>query len=221
MLNPRLLQCDTLMLDMDGTLLNLAYDNMMWHTHVPEAYAVERRLPPQEAREQLSALYRQLAGTLDWYCLDHWSERLGIDVLALHRQHRDRITYLPGAEAFLQAVATAPIRVLLVTNSHRDTLAIKARETGLERYFDAVYSSHDVGHPKEEQSFWRGLQDIESFDPGRTLFVDDNVSVLHSAARFGVGALFQVTRSDTGLPAASADEFTGVESVAELVAEPG
>ncbi len=213
----RLERCRTLMLDMDGTLLDLAYDNYLWLTLVPQAYAARHRLPGDEARQQLYSVYKELEGTLDWYCLDHWSERLSIDVMSLHREHREKIDYLPGAKRFLETVAASRIRVLLVTNSHQDTLSLKAEVTGLDVYFDRIYSSHGVGHAKEEQSFWQAIEDAETFDPETTLFVDDNVSVLRSAEIFGLQNLLQVTRPDTGRPEKRDPEYPGIESVAELV----
>lgn len=210
--------CQTLMLDMDGTLLDLAYDNYMWLTLVPEAYAQRHRLPDEEARQHLFDVFRELEGTLDWYCLDHWSERLKIDVLALHRQERARIDFLPGAKRFLETVASRHIRVLLVTNSHQDTLSLKAEVTGLEAYFDRIYTSHDVGYAKEDQSFWHAVSDAESFDPASTLFVDDNTSVLRSADSFGINDLLQVTRPDTSRPVRRDPEFRAVHSVSQLVA---
>ena len=212
----RLEYCWTLMLDMDGTLLDLAYDNYLWLTLVPQVYAQRHRLPDDEARERLYGVYKELEGTLDWYCLDHWSERLSIDVMSLHREHREKIDYLPGAQRFLETVASSHIRVLLVTNSHQDTLSLKAEVTGLDVYFDGIYSSHGIGHAKEDQSFWRAIQDAESFDPETTLFVDDNVAVLRSAETFGLRNLLQVTRPDTGRPERRDPEFHGIESVAQL-----
>ena len=210
-------RCETLMLDMDGTILDLAYDNYMWLTRVPEAYAKEHSVSPDLARERLYALFEEMRGTLNWYCLEHWSERLKLDVVALHHDHRERIGFLPGAQRFLERVAKHEIRVLLVTNSHRSTLALKSDELGLDVYFDRIYSSHDMGHPKEEQSFWKNMQAEDGFDPQTTLFVDDTVPVLHSADEFGVAHLVQVTRPDTSRPHNPDTVFTGVESVVELV----
>lgn len=207
----------TLMLDMDGTLLDLAYDNFMWLTLVPSVYAKHHRLPDDEARRELFRVYKELEGTLDWYCLDHWSERLDIDVMSLHREHRQKIDYLPGAKRFLENVAASHVRVLLVTNSHQDTLSLKAEVTGLDVYFDQMYSSHSVGHAKEDRSFWEAIEEAESFNPESTLFVDDNVAVLHSAKAFGLRNLLQVTRPDTSRPTKRDPEFRGIDSVAQLV----
>jgi putative hydrolase of the HAD superfamily len=216
--SPRVLDhCETLMLDMDGTVLDLAYDNYMWLTRVPEAYAEAHGLDQADARERLFALYRQMQGTLDWYCLDQWSERLGLDIVALHHAHRERIGYLPGARSFLTAVAQRDIRLLLVTNSHQSTLNLKSEVTGLGAFFDRVYSSHDVGHAKEEQAFWQAVREEEGFDPAATVFVDDTLPVLESAGSFGIRHLQHVTRPDTSQPARPVGAYPGVETLAELL----
>ena len=186
--------CETLLLDMDGTLLDLAYDNYMWLTHIPRAYAARHGLPEDAARERLLDHYRRMQGELHWYCLDHWSERLDLDILALHRDERERIGWLPGAQRFLEAVGERGMTVLLVTNSHRDTLDLKSEVTGIERYFERVHSAHDFGFSKEQQGFWQALAASEGFDPRTTLLVDDNETVLDSARRYGVQRLVTITR---------------------------
>lgn len=212
-----LADAETLMLDMDGTLLDLAFDNYMWREVIPGAYARHHGLPPETAREELFERYRRLLGRLDWYCLDHWSETLGIDVLALHRGMRERIGWLPGAREFLEAAASSGMRLLLVSNSHPATLALKTEVTGIAGYFDAVYLSHDLGHAKEEQQFWAALSGRERFDPRRTVFVDDTVTVLRSARCFGIGDLRLVTRPDSTAPAREHGEFTPIEGVFALL----
>lgn len=216
-----LLRCSTLMLDMDGTLLDLAFDNYMWLELIPGEYARRHDLAQEVAREELYAHFRRMQGTLDWYCLDHWSERLDLDILALHRQQHERIGYLPGAKEFLQTVAGQGIRLLLVTNSHQGTLALKAEVTGVDRFFDRIYTSHELGHAKEDQSFWKALQEAEAFDPETTLFVDDNVSVLQSARTWGIRDLLNITRPDTGRPAQAVPGFSGIERVADMLEAAG
>ncbi len=205
------------MLDMDGTLLDLAYDNYMWLEHIPAEYARQNSIAEAEAREMLAAKFRSLEGKLQWYCLDHWSEVLDLNVQELHRRENDRIVYLPGAREFLDAVLQHEIRLLLVTNSHLDTLAIKTEVTGIAGFFDAIYTSHELGHAKEDQPFWHALHEAENFDPAATLFIDDNPSVLESARTFGISMLLNVTRPDTRMPIREHRGFPTIESVASLI----
>ncbi len=72
-----------------------------------------------------------------------------------------------------------------------------------------------MGHI-QSLAFWHALQEKESFDPARTVFVDDNVVVLQSARDFGVEMLLHITRPDTQREARSHDEFTGIEGVGDL-----
>ena len=205
------------MLDMDGTLLDLAYDNYMWLEHIPAEYARQNSIAEDEARDMLIEKFRSMEGKLEWYCLDHWSAVLDLDVKEMHRKENGRINYLPGAREFLEAVLEQELRLLLVTNSHADTLAIKSEVTGITAFFDAIYTSHEVGHAKEDQPFWHAVHAVERFDPDRTLFIDDNPSVLESARTFGIGMLLNITRPDSRHPPRANRGFPTIESVAALI----
>lgn len=205
------------MLDMDGTILDLAFDNFMWLHHVPERFAAQAGIEPDEARARLYAKFREMQGELRWYCLDHWSDFLGLDIAGMHREENHRIGYLPGAEEFLRVLRDHDVRVLMVTNSHLETLEIKDEVTGITEHFDEIYSSHSFGHPKEDQEFWHALQEREGFDPETTLFVDDSTPVLQSAHLYGVGMLLEITRPDTQRPHRQNSEFSGIDGVEDLI----
>jgi len=210
-------QSATLMLDMDGTILDLAFDNYMWKELVPRRYAVENDLPFEDARDLLMSKYAAVQGDLEWYCLDHWCDRLGIDVVQLHYDVSHRIGYLPGALDFLREIRDRDVRVLLVTNAHPDTLALKDAITGLGDYFEGLHSSHEYGYAKESQQFWSALHEDVGFDPETTLFVDDSQAVLESAKQYGIGMLVTVTHPDTSAPVTQGSEFRGVERVADML----
>lgn len=210
-------RCETLMLDMDGTILDLAFDNYIWRDLVPRRYAAANQISFDEARDALFEKYRAVQGDLEWYCLDHWNDRLGIDVVKIHHDVTHKIGYLPGALEFLRKVHESDTRVLLVTNSHPDTLDLKDAVTGFADYFDGLYSSHTYGHAKESQAFWHALQEDVDFDVGTTLFVDDSRPVLRSAQEYGVQMLVRVTRPDTSEPQRSDDEFRGVAGIGDLL----
>ena len=208
---------ETLMLDMDGTLLDLAFDNYMWEELVPRRYAEANGMSFAEGRDYMLGRYAAIQGDLEWYCLDHWREQLGIDVLQLHHDVSHRIGYLPGALDFLRSVHERNVRVLLVTNAHPTTLALKHAVTGLGDYFDGLYSSHTFGFAKESQEFWAALQDEVGFDRDTTLFVDDSQPVLRSADEYGIGMLVTVSRPDSTAPLRRDLEFSDVEKVADLL----
>lgn len=210
-------QTQTLMLDMDGTLLDLAFDNYMWKELVPRRYAAQNDMPYEAARELLMAKYESVQGDLDWYCLDHWCERLDIDVVQLHHDVSHRIGYLPGALKFLRRVHEQDVRVLLVTNAHPDTLALKDAITGLGDYFDGLHSSHDYGYAKESQSFWNAFREDVGFDRETTLFVDDSQPVLRSAHDYGIEMLLMVTHPDTTEPVREESSFRGVKGVVDML----
>lgn len=207
---------DTVMVDMDGTLLDLAFDNFFWRELVPSRYASHRNLPEEEARQELAGRYKALEGTLEWYCIDYWSETLGLDIRALKWEHRERIQYLPKATEFLAAVRRRGKRLLLVTNAHPETLAVKVAQTGLDREVDSLISSHDYLSPKESQAFWQRFLAGEDFDPERTVLIEDSLSVLRAARTFGLKFTVAIRRPDSGQPPRQISSFPAVDGVHEL-----
>ena len=115
----------TVLLDMDGTLLDLHFDNVFWTDHLPRSYAAHHGMSEEEAREIIFPRMRAVEGTIDWYCLDYWRRELEVDIVALKRELDHLIDFRPGAEAFLDAIGATGRRRVLVTNAHHDALALK------------------------------------------------------------------------------------------------
>jgi putative hydrolase of the HAD superfamily len=210
---------DTVLLDMDGTLLDLRFDNYFWLDLVPERYAAKHGLTLEEAREVLRPMFADRQGTLDWYCTDFWTRALSLDIAGMKREVREHVKFLPGAEQFLRALREKNVRVALVTNAHPDSLKVKATQTGLLNYFDVVFSSHSFGVPKEHPTFWRQLEAALNFDPRRTLFVDDSHSVLRAAQKHGIAHIFAISKPDSGMEKREVTEFMSVEAVSHLLGE--
>jgi putative hydrolase of the HAD superfamily len=208
---------DTVLLDMDGTLLDQRFDNWFWQEHVPSRYAELRGLPRAAAWEALAPKFEAVRGTMQWYCIDYWSAELGLDIAAIKREALHRVAYLPGARDFLGRLKAAGKRCVLVTNAHPLTLAIKNRQSRLTDHFDAWYSTHAFHAPKEDARFWPRLKAREPFDPQRTLFVDDSLPVLDAAHAFGIAWLRAVRRPDSGRPRQDTGRYVAVDGVADLM----
>ncbi|MGD9843020.1 MAG: GMP/IMP nucleotidase [Steroidobacteraceae bacterium] len=210
----------TVLLDMDGTLLDLSFDNYFWTELIPLRYGAARGMALHEAQAELQPRFAAHQGTLQWYCTDHWSQQLGLNVAALKHEAREQIRFLPGAEAFLVAIRQMGRRVVLVTNAHLDACAVKFQHTGLEQYLDEVVSSHSLGFPKENPAFWPQLQNKLNLERTKALFVDDNLSVLRAAHAYGIGQVFAVAQPDSSMPVRHMAEFPAVNAVRELLPDP-
>jgi HAD superfamily hydrolase (TIGR01509 family) len=208
---------DTVMLDMDGTLLDLRFDNWFWQTFVPGRYAAAHGISEAEAQTRLTPKFRDVEHTLQWYCIDYWTRELKLDIPALKRETLPRVGFLPGAEAFLRKLRASGKRVVLVTNSHPTTLAIKNERVALTQYFDACYSSQPFDAPKEDAAFWPRLAAREEFSRQRTLFIDDSLRVLQCARSYGIAHLRAVRCPDSGAPPQATADFAAVDGVAELL----
>ena len=188
---------ETVLLDMDGTILDLAYDNYFWQELVPRCYARSRKIGATEAREYIFSAYADKAGTLDWYCLDFWTAQLQLDIENLKAACCHRIAFLPGAREFLLTAQRQSARIILVTNAHRGSLDLKAAVVGLNYWIKEQVSSHDLGVPKEDPGFWVALQKQLGFNPATTVFVDDSLPVLNAAKNFGIGKSVAVRFPDS------------------------
>ncbi len=208
----------TVCLDMDGTVLDLSFDNLFWLDALPRRWGERHGVPAERAIPLLRSRFDAKRGTLEWYCIDHWSEELDFDIAGLKAAMSEHIRYLPGALEFLGTVRDRGLRLLLTTNAHPVSLAVKERRTGLARHFDELVSSHGFGVPKESPEFWARLGASHGVDPASTLFVDDSAAVLEAARVAGVGAIYQLLHPDSTLPPRTpVAGFPGIDTLAELL----
>jgi HAD superfamily hydrolase (TIGR01509 family) len=207
---------DVVMFDMDGTLLDLAFDNYFWREAVPAAWADANQHPTDTAHHTLAPRFEQEEGTLNWYSLSFWSQTLGIDLETLKVRHRDRIMLRDGVLDTLDALDKAGKTLWLVTNAHPIVLDLKLDKTDLAGRFERIICSHDIGHAKEQAEFWPALQKQHFFDPESTLMVDDSEPVLQAAVNFGL-QVRGIVQPDSLLPPRMTLKFPAVDHLTELL----
>ncbi|MCG8908690.1 GMP/IMP nucleotidase [Pseudomonas sp. DP-17] len=210
-------QIDTVLLDMDGTLLDLHFDNHFWLEHLPQRYAEHHGISRAQADAELLPLFRDNAGLLNWYCLDFWSRELKLSMLDLKHEVADLIALRQDADLFLAELRRHGKRAVLITNAHRDSLSLKMQRVELSPWFDRLISSHDYGFPKEDQQFWQALHADVGFDPARSLFIDDSLPILRAARTFGVAHLLAVRQPDSRQGPKDTEEFDAQEDYRALL----
>jgi len=208
---------DTVFLDMDGTLLDLHFDNHFWLDHVPQRYAEKHGLSKQGALNVLIPLFKSMEGTIDWYCVDYWSRELELDIALLKEEIKHLIQVHPFVIEFLQRLKSAGKHRVLVTNAHQKSLALKMKNTPLSGLLDTIISAHQLGIPKEEPDFWRQLSRLHNYDPQRTLLIDDNLSALSSAGKYGIKHLLAIYKPDSQAGIKDVGSYQAIHSFKEIM----
>ena len=202
---------------MDGTLLDLHFDNHFWLNYLPQCYADKNGLSRADADAYLQPLFAAYTGQLNWYCVEFWSKTLDLPIKQMKRDTAHLIDLRANADEFLAALKRAGKRRVLVTNAHRDSLQIKLEKVHLAPLLDVLISSHDYGYPKEDQRFWTSLSQQIDYQPQRSLFIDDSLPVLRSAQRYGIGHLRAVLQPDSLGPDKNCEEFIPSTDLRDLV----
>lgn len=204
------------LLDMDGTLLDLYFDDYFWGHLVPEKYAEKHDMPFGKAKEYLYEKYRSHERTLNWTDIDFWTRELGLDIPALKEQVRHLIDVHPYVIEFLDLLRKKGKKVVLATNAHYKTVALKMRKTQLGHHFDRVITSMDMGYPKEDLRFWEHAQKTLKFRKEATMFIDDTEEVLYTAREYGIKYIVLKGIANTRAPRRENSDFLRIDVFKEL-----
>ncbi len=208
---------ETVLLDMDGTLLDLHFDNYFWLVHLPQRYAEIKAVNADQAQLDVVAHSREIGGSLNWYSTDYWSDRLDLDVIGLKREISDKILLRPFCIEFLDALRSAGKEVVMVTNAHHDSLALKMEITEISKKFDRLITIHEFSLPKENPACWQEVNQRHPFSSERTLFIDDNLVALQSAREYGITNLLAITQPDSKMPPRQVNGFDAIDSFAQIL----
>lgn len=208
---------DTVLLDMDGTLLDLHFDNYFWQHYLPRRYAEHHQIEEQQAITELYQRFEEKRATIDWYCTDYWSAQLAVDIAQLKREVRHLIAIRPNVIEFLNYVGQYVGKRVLITNAHRHSLNLKLEVTSLDTHLDTLISAHDYGVPKEHDQFWHQLQAQIGFDPARTVFIDDTESMLHAANHYGIQHLYCISQPDSTMAPRRDLAFPAIDKFTQLL----
>lgn len=124
------------MFDMDGTLLDLAFDDFIWNECLPKRHAEIHQLPLTQSQKILYQFYQAHKHTLVWYSSTFWTKTVGVDVLKLQKEFQTKIQARSGCIELLQELKEQGYSCWLVTNADRASLQLKLDNIAIEHFFD-------------------------------------------------------------------------------------
>ncbi|MCH4242708.1 HAD-IA family hydrolase [Acinetobacter gerneri] len=185
------------MFDMDGTLLDLAFDDLIWNHKLPERHALTHKCSLEQSRATLYEFYQEHKHTLSWYSSNYWTSKVGVDVLKLQYEFQNKIAPRQGCFELLDHLKQQGYRCWLMTNADLASLNLKLENVNLRHYFEVIVSSEEIGYSKEFIEFWQIVQEKYPFDPAQTFLIDDTAPVLQGAGKFGIENLITILQPST------------------------
>lgn len=206
-----------IMFDMDGTLLDLAFDDFIWNEQLPIRYAELHACSLERSKEILYDFYQAHRHTLEWYSSRFWTAKVGVDMLAMQLEYKDQVTLRPHAIELLEYLKNNGYRIWLTTNADCAGLDFKLAHTGLAKYFEVIVSSESIGYAKERVEFWQTLQQQHAFNPADCYFIDDTEKVLNGAKAFGIGHLYSIAQPSSAKPARQTCNYPMLHQLTDLI----
>jgi HAD superfamily hydrolase (TIGR01509 family) len=180
-------------------------------------YAELKGLEPVAARHHIVTRTSEIRGSLNWYSTDYWSEVLQVDIVELKHEVSHKVAIRPFCIDFLDALRVAGKDIVMVTNAHHDSLALKMDKTQLAHKFDRLITVHEFSLPKEDPNCWQEVHKRHPFRGERTLLIDDNLHALESAREYGIDHLLAITQPDSQEPRRQIDDFDAIHSFDEIM----
>ncbi len=174
---------------------------------MPERHAQVHQCSLEQSQQTLFQFYQQHKHTLSWYSSAYWTAKVGVDVLQLQYEHREKIAARAGCHQLLERLKAKGYRCWLLTNADQAGLQLKLENVELSPYFELMISSEELGHAKEDVGFWQKLQQLHPFDPAKAVFIDDTVAVLKGAEAFGISKLVSILQPSSSKPSRNVNEL--------------
>ncbi|KAE9527815.1 GMP/IMP nucleotidase [Testudinibacter aquarius] len=191
---------DTILFDLDGTLIDLHLDAYFWKQLVPQTYADKEGLDAQTCHARIQQLYRDIEHSMQWYDIDHWAKTLDLPIREMQRQHALNTQVRSGVYPLLESLQKLDKQLILLTDSHPFSLQVKMDNCNLSSYFEQLLSSHQFQRPKMHSALWQSVYQHCQLNPDRTLLIDDMEPVLDQAKSNQMAYTLGITTPDSQQP---------------------
>ena len=200
--------------DLDGVILDLAYDKKFWELWLPEQVTRQTNKSIEEAKAEIMTEIDIQRGTLNFYDLNYWDDLLNVDCMQIFQEKEERCSYLAGSYEALQRLSTLKNPKYILTNGDPRIQEYKAETQNFLEFFDSIFYSMHAGYPKESKEFWALARHNLNLEFEDAIFIDDDLKVVTAAAKAGIKQVAWITQGKNRILQNRVETFA---SLADLV----
>jgi putative hydrolase of the HAD superfamily len=135
--------------DLDGTITDGSFADSVWLEGVPRYYAAKENISFEEAKIEVKKEYDKVGRTkLEWYDPNFWIKKFGLNISPdeVLDSFKNKIRIFPEVPEVIQDLRKKGLKLIVISNAHREFVDLQLRETCIAKYFDHVFSaSSDFG----------------------------------------------------------------------------
>jgi len=197
----KLVNCkDTLKIisfDVDGTLVDLEYNDLIWFKEIPELVAKKKKISLEKSLKYVHEEYNKLGEhNLNWYDINYWVTYFGLKISPKNilEKYESQVKIFPEVIPLLEELKKNFI-LIVITAMPREFLIPKMKK--LEKYFKFSFSALSDFKELKNSEIYSKISQALNIHPEQILHIGDHWEFDYLAAqKAGMNAIY-LDRSNT------------------------
>ncbi len=183
--------------DVDGTLVDLEYNDLIWFKEIPELVAKKKKISFEKSLKYVHKEYNKLGEhNLNWYDINYWVTYFGLEVSPedILKKYESQVKIFPEVISLLEELKKKFI-LIVITAMPREFLTPKIKK--IEKYFKFSFSALSDFKELKNSEIYSKISKALNVHPEQILHIGDHWDFDYLAAqKAGMNALY-LDRSNT------------------------
>jgi FMN phosphatase YigB (HAD superfamily) len=161
--------------DVDGTLVDQKFNNLIWENDVPTLVAQKRGWDLDKAKDFCFFEYNKVGDKdLRWYDIEYWLKKFNISKSAIDilQNRQDAIIVYPDVFPVLKELKEKSFKVIVITCMPR--IFLKEKIQSFDSHFDKVFSTISDFKKVKSPSIYLRIAEIIGVHPSDILHIGDH-----------------------------------------------